>query len=144
MSIGGATKDSTISKFCEQNFISGFEFLRGIPGTLGGNIKMNAGCYGKTISDNLISCKIINRKGEITDLCKEEIKFSYRKTSIEKDSIITSANFKINLLNKKKISQKSKRNFKKKEFPHSQSIAGPVVVPLKIHLMSLHGNLLIK
>ena len=114
MSIGGATKDSTISKFCEQNFISGFEFLRGIPGTLGGNIKMNAGCYGKTISDNLISCKIINRKGEITDLCKEEIKFSYRKTSIEKDSIITSANFKINLLNKKKISQNLKEISKKR------------------------------
>ena len=67
-----------------QNFVNktssqGFEFLRGIPGTLGGNIKMNAGCYGKTISDNLISCKIINRKGEITDLCKEEIKFFLQK-----------------------------------------------------------------
>ena len=120
----------------------GLNFLRE-PGTLGGNIKMNAGCYGKTISDNLISCKIINRKGEITDLCKEEIKFSYRKTSIEKDSIITSANFKNKFVKQKKNFSKSKRNFQK-EFPHSQSIAGPVVVPLKIHLMSLHGNLLIK
>ena len=109
LTVGGATKDSIISKFCEQNSISGFEFLRGIPGTLGGNIIMNAGCYGKTISDNLISCNIVNRNGDILDLGKEEIDFSYRKTSIKNNSIITSAKFKVNLLNKKKISKKIKK-----------------------------------
>ena len=109
LEIGGAVKDLIITKFCENNSITGFEFLRGIPGTLGGNIKMNAGCYGKTISDNLISCKIIDRCGKIKSLQKEDIKFSYRKTSIKENSIITSATFKVKLSNKDKISQKIKK-----------------------------------
>ena len=44
---------------------------------------MNAGCYGKTISDNLIGCNVINRNGKIAYLKKEEINFSYRKVSID-------------------------------------------------------------
>ena len=109
LSIGGGAKDLNISKFCESNSISDFEFLSGIPGTLGGNIKMNAGCYGKTISDNLIDCSIINRKGKIIHLKKEEIKFSYRKSSINDNSIITHANFKVKIFDRKKISQKIKK-----------------------------------
>jgi UDP-N-acetylmuramate dehydrogenase len=114
LTIGGAAKDSTISRFCEQNSITDFEFLRGIPGTLGGNIKMNAGCYGKTISDNLIDCNVISRNGKVSNLKKEEIKFSYRKTSLDDDLIITSANFKVKLFKKKQISYKMKRIIKKR------------------------------
>ena len=114
LTIGGAAKDSTISRFCEQNSITDFEFLRGIPGTLGGNIKMNAGCYGKTISDNLIDCNVISRNGKVSNLKKEEIKFSYRKTSLDNDLIITSANFKVKLFKKKQISDKMKKIIKKR------------------------------
>ena len=103
LTIGGAVKDSTISKFCEDNLITDFEFLRGIPGTLGGNIIMNAGCYGKTISDNLISCNVISRSGKVNCFKKEEIKFSYRKSSIDCRSIVTSATFKVKNLCKNKI-----------------------------------------
>ncbi len=103
LTIGGAVKDSTISKFCEDNLITDFEFLRGIPGTLGGNIMMNAGCYGKTISDNLISCNVISRSGKVNYFKKEEIKFSYRKSSIDSRSIVTSATFKVKNLCKNKI-----------------------------------------
>ena len=103
LTIGGAVKDSTISKFCEDNLITDFEFLRGIPGTLGGNIMMNAGCYGKTISDNLISCNVISRSGKVNCFKKEEIKFSYRKSSIDCRSIVTSATFKVKNLCKNKI-----------------------------------------
>lgn len=114
LTIGGAAKDSTISRFCEQNSITDFEFLRGIPGTLGGNIKMNAGCYGKTISDNLLDCNVISRNGKVSNLKKEEIKFSYRKTSLDNDLIITSANFKVKLFKKKQISDKIKKIIKKR------------------------------
>lgn len=106
LTIGGAVKDSTISKFCENNSITDFEFLRGIPGTLGGNIMMNAGCYGKTISDNLIGCNVINRNGKIAYLKKEEINFSYRKVSIDDTSIVTSADFKVKNYCKNKIKKK--------------------------------------
>ena len=114
LTIGGAAKDSTISRFCEQNSITDFEFLRGIPGTLGGNIKMNAGCYGKTISDNLLDCNVISRNGKVSNLKKEEIKFSYRKTSLDNDLIITSANFKVKLFKKKQISDKMKKIIKER------------------------------
>ena len=114
LTIGGAAKDSTISRFCEQNSITDFEFLRGIPGTLGGNIKMNAGCYGKTISDNLLDCNVISRNGKVSNLKKEEIKFSYRKTSLDNDFIITSANFKVKLFKKKQISDKMKKIIKER------------------------------
>jgi len=114
LTIGGAAKDSAISRFCEQNSITDFEFLRGIPGTLGGNIKMNAGCYGKTISDNLLDCNVISRNGKVSNLKKEEIKFSYRKTSLDNDLIITSANFKVKLFKKKQISDKMKKIIKKR------------------------------
>ena len=67
---------------------------------------MNAGCYGKTISDNLIGCNVINRNGKIAYLKKEEINFSYRKVSIDDTSIVTSADFKVKNYCKNKISKK--------------------------------------
>ena len=49
--VGAAVKDSEIVKFCAENSVTGFEYLIGIPGTIGGNLKMNAGCYGNEISE---------------------------------------------------------------------------------------------
>ena len=62
LSVGAGSKDSEVAKFCVKKNISGLEFLSGIPGTIGGNIKMNAGCYGNKISDDLIDCTIIDEK----------------------------------------------------------------------------------
>ena len=87
LEIGSAAKDSEVSKFCYENSISGFEFLKGIPGTIGGNIAMNAGCYGSVISDLLLSCQILTKEGKIKELKRDEIKFSYRETSIKKNAI---------------------------------------------------------
>jgi len=109
ISIGSATKDLDISKFCYENSIGNFEFLKGIPGTLGGNIRMNAGCFGSSISDQLISCKIINRNGDIRELLKENLKFDYRFSSIPKNSIIIDAKFKATTKNKKIIKEKLKK-----------------------------------
>ena len=67
---------------------------------------MNAGCYGKTISYNLINCSIVGRNGQMTKLSKKEIRFSYRKTSIMNDSIITCAKFKVILNDKEEIFKK--------------------------------------
>ena len=109
INIGSAAKDLDISKFCYENSIGNFEFLRGIPGTLGGNIKMNAGCFGSSISDRLISCKIINRDGNIKEILKENLIFNYRFSSIPKDSIVIEAKFKAITKNKKKIQEMLKK-----------------------------------
>ena len=108
LKVGSAVKDVELSKFCEKNNIGDFEFINGIPGTVGGNIKMNAGCFGKEISDNLLSCTVLNRKSQIVTLSKDQINFQYRKTNLEKSTIILSADFKFsykkkNLIKKKKI-----------------------------------------
>ena len=138
LEIGGAVKDLIITKFCENNSITGFEFLRGIPGTLGGNIKMNAGCYGKTISDNLISCKIIDRCGKIKSLQKEDIKIFIQKHQLKKIQLSpaqlsrSSYQIKIKFLKKLKLQMQ--------EFYRNQLIPELVEVHLRIHRINLLGN----
>ena len=106
LSIGAGTKDSEVAKFCVEKNISGLEFLSGIPGTIGGNIKMNAGCYGNQISDNLIDCTIIDEKLNKKIVKKKEIDFHYRKSSFDNGQIIIEARFKIQKCNKSQIKKK--------------------------------------
>ena len=79
--------------YCIINGYTGFEKLATIPGTLGGALKVNAGCFGDSIFDNLISIRIL-RNGEIIELNKKKIKFGYRQTNIS-DCLILSAKFKL-------------------------------------------------
>lgn len=106
--IGAAAKDLQISKFCLDKKITGFEFLSGIPGTLGGNLKMNAGCYGQEISSNLVECTIISSNGKMLTRKKKEISFGYR-TSTFHDDIIIDATFTFKYDHKNKIMKKIKR-----------------------------------
>jgi len=106
LSVGAGTKDSEVAKFCVEKNISGLEFLSGIPGTIGGNIKMNAGCYGNQISDNLIDCTIIDEKLNKKIIKKKEIDFHYRKSSFDDGQIIIEARFKIQKCNKSEIKKK--------------------------------------
>ena len=102
--VGAGTKDSEVAKFCVKKNISGLEFLSGIPGTIGGNIKMNAGCYGDQISDSLIDCTIIDEKLNKKIVKKNEIDFHYRrKSSFNNEQIIIEARFKIKKCNKLQI-----------------------------------------
>ena len=106
LSVGAGAKDSEVAKFCVEKNISGFEFLSGIPGTIGGNIKMNAGCYGNQISDNLIDCTIIDEKLNKKIVKKKDIDFHYRKSSFDNGQIIIEAKFKIQKCNKSQIQKK--------------------------------------
>ena len=106
LSVGAGTKDSELAKFCVEKNISGLEFLSGIPGTIGGNIKMNAGCYGNQISDNLIDCTIIDEKLNKKIVKKKEIDFHYRKSSFDDEQIIIEARFKIQKCDKSEIKKK--------------------------------------
>ena len=119
--VGAATLDKTVSEFASENSISGLEFLSCIPGSIGGAIRMNSGCYGYDISKVFLSLKAMNLRGELKSFNKEEIKFIYRGTNLAEDLIILSVvlqgesgkknNIKdkqISLINKKKESQPSK------------------------------------
>tara|TARA_B100001057_G_scaffold364647_1_gene367558 strand:+ start:11739 stop:12647 length:909 start_codon:yes stop_codon:yes gene_type:complete len=91
---GSAVLDTTLSNFATQNNLSGLEFLSCIPGTIGGGIKMNAGCFGKEFKDILLSIQAINKLGEIITIPKNDIKFDYRKNNLPEDLIFLSASFK--------------------------------------------------
>ena len=94
--VGAAVLDNFLSKFCYQNGISGYEFLYTIPGSIGGNIFMNAGCYNQEIKDKLISVIYydINQK-KIFEKNVGDLKFDYRKGFQKNNTIILYGKFKI-------------------------------------------------
>jgi UDP-N-acetylmuramate dehydrogenase len=72
-------------------------FLRTIPGTIGGAVCMNAGCYGKYIKDVLVSAQFVSREGLLRSLDAKDLNFSYRKSRIPNGWVMTSAFFKSNV-----------------------------------------------
>ena len=91
---GSAVLDKALSDFAMNSNLSGFEFLSCIPGTIGGGIRMNAGCFDKEFKDILLSIQAIDFLGNVITVPAEEIKFEYRKTSLSDDLIFLSASFK--------------------------------------------------
>jgi len=90
---GSAVTDKALSDFAMKNNLSGFEFLSCIPGTVGGGIKMNAGCFGKEFKDILLSIQVIDRAGKVFTIPSKDIKFSYRKNNLPENLIFLSASF---------------------------------------------------
>lgn len=84
---------SEIYKYCQKNSLSGFERLAGIPGSLGGAIIMNASAFNRSISDYLVSIKIL-KNGRILNIKKEKIYLSYRDGGLQ-DCLILSAKFNL-------------------------------------------------
>lgn len=80
---GAAVPDMNAAKFLYEKALTGGEFLRGVPGTIGGALKMNAGAYGGEIKDIFISADGVTRSGEIIKLTYDEMGFEYRKTKPE-------------------------------------------------------------
>ena len=78
--------------FAKDNSISGLEFLACIPGTIGGAVIMNSGCYGSDMSKILKSVKVIDENGDIKDIRNDNIEFFYRRTSLSEKYIILSKN----------------------------------------------------
>ena len=102
---GSGVLDRTISDFAMNNNIGGLEFLSCIPGTIGGAIRMNSGCFGKEIKDILISVQVLDKIGKVRTIPYNNIKFSYRKCDLPKDLIFLSASFKGEYKEKKKIEE---------------------------------------
>ncbi len=100
---GSSCLDKKVSEFAMENEIAGFEFLSCIPGSIGGGIRMNAGCYGKEFKDILISVQAIDFYGKVSTIQSSLIKFNYRSTNLPKDLIYLSGTFKGNFSTKEKI-----------------------------------------
>lgn len=89
--VGAGITDKILSQKCLNLGIGGMEFLCGIPGTLGGGIFMNAGCFGSEFKDIVTEVNFLTKSGKKINKKNKEIEFSYRKSNIPRDFIITSA-----------------------------------------------------
>ena len=103
---GTAVLDKKLADFAADNNLSGFEFLSCIPGTVGGGIKMNAGCFGQEIKDILISIQAIDKTGNILTIPAEKINFEYRNNDLSNNLIFLSASFKGEKKNSEEIKEK--------------------------------------
>ena len=112
---GSAVLDKALSDFATNNNLSGFEFLSGIPGTIGGGIRMNAGCFGKEFKDILLSIQAIDKLGNVITIPRDDIKFEYRKNNLPNDLIFLSASFKGRKDSLIKIKNETNRIKKEKE-----------------------------
>ena len=103
---GTAVLDKKLSDYAADNNLSGFEFLSCIPGTIGGGIKMNAGCFGQEIKDILISVQAVDRIGNVLTIPASKITFNYRDNDLPDNLIFLSASFKGIKKNSNKIKEK--------------------------------------
>ena len=113
--VGAATPDKKVADFAMENSLTGMEFLACIPGTIGGAIKMNTGCYGDDISKIIYSIKTIDTQGKIKEILAKDIKFSYRGSNLDDNLIVTSAKLIGKVCLKEEVEKKQKKMVEKKK-----------------------------
>jgi UDP-N-acetylmuramate dehydrogenase len=91
---GSAVSDKSLSNFAMESGLGGFEFLSCIPGTVGGGIKMNAGCFKREFKDILISIQALSKSGQVLTIPAKDISFKYRDSGLSDDLIFLSASFR--------------------------------------------------
>ena len=112
---GCATSQKNLSEYAKENNLGEIEFLSCIPGSVGGGIRMNSGCFEKEFKDILVSVQYIDFNGIVKTINSKNINFEYRGTNLPKDVIFLSATFKGMKKNKNKIQEKIDELKKKKE-----------------------------
>ena len=91
---GGGASGILVASTARDAGIAGLEFLRGIPGTVGGFVRMNGGAYGREVSDILVDCDVILPDGSFVTLPVADLEYSYRHSSLPNGAIVVSARFK--------------------------------------------------
>jgi UDP-N-acetylmuramate dehydrogenase len=112
--VGASALDAHVASKAADNGLD-LTFLRTIPGSIGGAIKMNAGCYGSYVEDFFVSAKVINRSGELFELLSKDMKFSYRQCNLPQDCIILEATFKANYDDPEALHLKMKTQLAKRD-----------------------------
>ena len=120
---GASAMDRKISNFAKDNGIGDLEFLSCIPGSIGGGVIMNSGCYGDDISKILTSINVIDmKKCEEREISKQDIKFFYRGTNLPEKYLITSVKLKGKIKPKDQIEKKQKHFIDKKKLSQPNQI----------------------
>ena len=113
--VGAATLDKKIANFALENSLTGLEFLSCIPGSIGGAIRMNSGCYGQDMSQILHSIKVVDIFGINKEILASEIKFYYRDSDLDQNIIITSVKLQGKASVTEKILKKQQSLIEKKK-----------------------------
>ena len=113
---GAATLDRKAADYAKENNFGNLEFLSCIPGSIGGAVIMNSGCYDNDISKVLSSIRVLDKKNYSEfEISKDDIKFYYRNTNLKDSLIILSARFKVSFTKKEEIEKKQKTFIEKKK-----------------------------
>ena len=104
ISITASVSCARLAKFCHKQSIAGFEFLHGIPGTIGGALAMNAGAFKQSIWNYVDSVNIVNKEGGIKNISHKKIKTSYR--NVDKNNILLFLDVLL-VINKNKVFDKN-------------------------------------
>ncbi len=107
---GAATLDKNIANFSKEQSLSGLEFLSCIPGSVGGGIRMNSGCYDSDFSKILTSIKVMDFNGSIKEIKRDQINFFYRGCSLPENLIILSVKLQ-GIPSKKELIEAKQKDF---------------------------------
>ena len=119
---GAAISQKKVSEFAKDKNISGLEFMSCIPGSIGGGIRMNSGCFNKEFKDTLISIQLIDFKGIVKSIPANKINFNYRSIELPQDLIFLSATFKGNFKSSLEINNTMKEMIRKKKIAQPTKI----------------------
>ena len=91
---GGGASGILVSSTARDAGIAGLEFLRSIPGTVGGFVRMNGGAYGSEVKDILIDCDVVLRSGALVTLAAADLHYTYRHSELPEQAIVVAARFR--------------------------------------------------
>jgi UDP-N-acetylmuramate dehydrogenase len=91
LTCGGGASGILVASTARDNGIAGLEFLRGIPGTVGGFVRMNGGAYGREVADILVACDVILPNGELVTLAVGDLAYTYRHSVLPNGAVVVSA-----------------------------------------------------
>ena len=91
---GGGASGILVSSTARDVGIAGLEFLRGIPGTVGGFVRMNGGAYGREVGDILVSGKLVLRSGELVEWPLDQLGYTYRHSEVPEGAVVVEATFR--------------------------------------------------
>lgn len=90
---GGGASGILVSSTARDAGVAGLEFLRGIPGTVGGFVRMNGGAYGREVRDILVSARLVLRSGELVEWPLEKLGYTYRHSEVPEGAVVIEAIF---------------------------------------------------
>ncbi|MEH6756130.1 MAG: UDP-N-acetylmuramate dehydrogenase [Parasphingorhabdus sp.] len=106
---GAGAPGISAASFARDNALAGTEFLRGIPGTVGGAVRMNAGAYGREMCDILVSADVVMRDGSLQTISLDDMGYSYRHSDLPEDAIVIGATLRGTPGDKETITAEMKR-----------------------------------